>query len=379
MALVLNEEQQLLQQTAREFVSENLPVTHLRALRDGKDPDGFSRELWKEMAGLGWTGIPFPEEYGGSGLGYAELGIVLEECGRTLAPEPFISTVLLGGNAVLLGGDEQVKKDILTGICKGEKIVSLAFQERPRFRPYEVSTTAVTSGSGFRLDGEKVFVLDGHVADHLIVVARTSAAPGDREGLTLFLVEPDAKGVSIQRTIMVDSRGAARIGLEGVEVSEDQVIGGVDGGAEILDAVYDRAAIGLSAEMVGTISEAFERTINYLKTRKQFDVVIGSFQALKHRAAHMFCEVELVQSVVLDALRAIDDEREDVPLMASAAKARASDTASLVTREAIQMYGGIGMTDEEEIGFFLKRAKAAELSLGDSAYHLDRFARLQGF
>ena len=379
MALVLTEEQQLLQETAREFVGENLPVTHLRALRDAKDPDGFSRQLWKEMAGLGWTGIVFPEEYGGSALGYAELGIVLEECGRTLAPEPFVSTVLLGGNAVLLGADEQAKKEILTGICKGETVLALAFQERARFRPYDVSTAAEAAGGGFKISGEKVFVLDGHVADHLIVVARTSGRPGDREGLTLFLVPPDAKGVEVQRTFMVDSRNAARVKLDAVEVSKGQVLGGVDGGAKILDAVFDRATIGLASEMVGTINEAFERTMRYLKTRKQFEVVIGSFQALKHRAAHMFCEVELVQSLVLDALRAIDDGRDDVPLMASAAKARASDTASLVTREAIQLHGGIGMTDEEEIGLFLKRAKAAELTLGDSAYHLDRFARLQGF
>ncbi len=380
MALVLTEEQQLLQETAREFVGENLPVSHLRALRDAKDADGFSRKLWKEMAGLGWTGIVFPEEYGGSDLGYAELGVVLEECGRTLAPEPFMSTVLLGGNAVLLGADDQAKKEILTGVCKGETILALAYQERPRFRAYDVSTSAEASGGGgFKLSGEKVFVLDGHVADHLVVVARTSGKAGDREGLTLFLVKPDAKGLEIQRTFMVDSRNAASVKLDGVEVSKGQVLGGVDGGAEILDPVFDRATIGLASEMVGTISEAFERTTAYMKTRKQFDVVIGSFQALKHRAAHMFCEVELVQSVVLDALRAIDDEREDVPLMASAAKARASDTASLVTREAIQLHGGIGMTDEQEIGLFLKRAKAAELTLGDSGYHLDRFARLQGF
>ncbi len=379
MSLLLTEEQQLIQQTARDFVREHAPVAHMRALRDAEDATGFSRELWKEMAELGWVGILFPEEFGGAGLGYAELGVILEECGRTLAPTPYLSTVLLGGNAVLLGASEQQKKEILTGVCEGRTILALASQEQGRFSPYAVSTAAEASGTGFRISGEKIFVLDGHVADHLIVTARTSGDTRDRDGLTLFLVQPDSAGLTIERTSMVDSRNAAQVRLEDVEVPQSQVLGTVDGGAEILDVVFDRAAIGLSAELFGTLTEAFDRTIEYLKTRKQFDAVIGSFQGLKHRAAQMFCEVELSQSVVTDALRAIVEDRADVPILASVAKARTSDTAGLVTREAIQMHGGIGMTDEEEIGLFLKRARAAELTLGDGDYHRDRFARLSGY
>ncbi len=379
MALVLTEEQELLRDTARDFLRERSPVKRLRELRDKADPVGFSRELWKEMGELGWTGIPFAEEYGGSGLGLAELGVVLEECGRTLAPEPFVSTVLLAGTAVQNAGTEEQKQAVLPGVCSGERVLALAFQETGRFSPYGISTKAEESAGGFHLTGEKVFVLDGHVADQLVVAARSAGSSGERDGLSLFLIDASAPGLTIAPTVMVDSRNAARVRLDGVEVDRDQVIGSVGAGADVLDTVFDGAAIGLSAELLGTSCEAFDRTIEYLKTREQFGVPIGSFQALKHRAADLFCELELSRSVVLEALRAADEGRADVPKLASAAKARCSDTAVRVACEALQMHGGIGMTDEEEIGFFLKRARAAELTLGDAAYHRDRFARLSQF
>ncbi|MBW2273473.1 MAG: acyl-CoA dehydrogenase family protein [Deltaproteobacteria bacterium] len=379
MALILSEEQQMLQQTVRAFVAERAPVAHLRALRDTQDEVGFSRALWQEMAELGWTGITLPEEFGGSGLGHAELGVLLEECGRTLMPEPFLSTLVLGAEAVRLGGSEDQKRKLLPGVCSGDSILTLAFQESGRFAPYRIATRAESSGSGHRLTGEKLFVLDGHVADHIIVVARSEGDDGSRDGLSLFMVDPSSAGVEVTRTSMVDSHNAARVKLEGVEVGADALLGEVGRGAEILDPVLDRAMVAVSAELLGCATEAFERTIAYLKIRDQFGVKIGSFQALKHRAAVMFSELELSRSSVLDALRAIDEGREELPTLASTTKARLSDTAALVTREALQMHGGIGMTDEEEVGFFLKRARAAELFLGDSSYHRDRFARLQGF
>jgi alkylation response protein AidB-like acyl-CoA dehydrogenase len=379
MALVLTEEQELLKDTAADFCRNHVPVTHLRQLRDSNDEVGFSRKIWKEMAELGWVGILFSESVGGAELGFAELGVVLEECGRTLAPYPFMSTVLLGGRAVQLAGSEAQQEAILPGVCEGETLLALAFQEAGRFRPFDIETKAEAAASGYRLTGEKLFVLDGHVADHLIVAARTSGSSGDRAGITLFLVEPGTDGLTIERSDMVDNRNAARVRLDGVAVEASAVLGTVDAGGEILEKLFDAAAIGLSAEMVGIVNEVFQRTVEYLKTREQFGVVIGSFQALKHRAADMFCEVELSQAVVLDALRAIDEDRADLPRLASAAKARLSDTASLVTCESLQMHGGIGMTDEEEIGLFLKRAKATELTLGDASYHRDRFARLTGF
>jgi alkylation response protein AidB-like acyl-CoA dehydrogenase len=351
----------------------------MRDLRDTEDPTGFSRELWKEMAEMGWAGIVFPEEFGGAGMGYGELAVVLEECGRVLAPEPFVSTVLLGGNAILLGGSDTQQQELLPDLCSGERILAIAFQERGRFDPHAVTTRADADGDDYRITGQKQFVLDAHVADPLIVVARTSGQPDERAGLSLFLVDKDASGLSIRRNQMLDGRNAADIGLEDVRVSPAQLLGSVGGGAELLDAIFARAAIGLSAEMLGTFDEAFERTLAYLKDREQFGVKIGSFQALRHRIVDMFCELELARSVVREAVTALDEDRDDLLQMASAAKARCSDVASQITREAIQMFGGIGMTDEEEIGLFFKRSKAAELTLGDAFYHRDRYAALRGF
>ncbi len=379
MSLVLTEEQELLRNTAREFIGENSPVKELRRLRDDQDATGFSRALWAEMAELGWAGIVLPEDVGGSDLGYAELGIVLEETGRTLAATPLVSTVLLGANAILLGGNDTQRKEILPAVAKGERILALALEERSHHAPYAVATRAEATAHGFRLTGRKTFVLDGHVADQLVVVARSAGSPGDRDGLSLFVVPREARGLSVKRTIMVDGRNAANVTLDGVEVDKSALLGGAGRGADVLDKVLDRATIGLAAEMVGTLTEAFERTIRYLKERKQFGVPIGSFQALKHRAANMFVEVELSRSIVLDALRAIDENRPDVSQLASVAKARVSDAIHLIGNEGVQMFGGIGVTDEEDIGLFMKRARAAELTLGDAAYHRARFASLNGF
>jgi len=379
MSLVLTEEQILLKETAAEFLQGRTPVTHLRELRDGQDAVGFSRSIWKEMAELGWAGILLPEAYGGSELGFAELGVILEECGRTLAPYPFLSTVVFGASAVALGGSEQHKREILPGVASGETLLALAFQETPRFDPYAIATKAKRTKGGYELTGEKRFVLDGHVADHLVVAARTSDDAGDRDGITLFLVDPKADGVQVTRTSMVDSRNAADVRFQNVVVASDDVLFKADRGAKLLDALLERGTVALSAELLGLTREVFDRTIAYLKTREQFGVPIGSFQALKHRAADMFAEVELSQSIVLEALRAVDEQRPHRERIVSAAKARVSDTAGLVTREGLQMHGGIGMTDEEEIGLFLKRAKAVELTLGDGTHHRDRFARLTGF
>jgi alkylation response protein AidB-like acyl-CoA dehydrogenase len=379
MSLILTEEQQLLQKTARDFVTANAPVTKLRELRDRKDDSGFSRPLWKQMAELGWTGLIEAEEHGGSALGYAELGVLLEECGRTLTPTPFLSTLLLGGGCVRQGGSEALRKQILTGVARGETLLALALDEAPHFAPYAIATSATRQDDGYAISGEKTFVLDGHVADHLVVVTRTSGASGERDGLTCFLLDPGTPGLTVTRTVMVDSRNAARVTLDRVAAGTAQVLGEIDQGADLLDPVLDRATAGLCAEMLGLMSEAFDRTIEYLKTREQFGVKIGSFQGLKHRAAAMFAELELSRAIVLDTLHAIDEQRPEVPTLVSTAKARCSDAAGLITREGIQMHGGIGMTDEEEIGFFLKRARAAELTLGDSRYHRERFATLQGY
>jgi alkylation response protein AidB-like acyl-CoA dehydrogenase len=377
--MLLTEEQTLLKDAARGFFGEKMPIPNLRGLRDGKDPTGFDRDLWAEMADMGWAGVLVPEAYGGVDFGYKGLGQILEESGRTLAASPLVSTVLVCAPLILAAGNEAQKQEILGAVGSGERILALALDETPRHAPTRIATSAQKKGDGYSLNGAKIFVLDGHVADQLIVVARTSGATDDPRGLSLFLVDGNAKGLTRTRTRMVDSRNAANLSLDQVEVGADAVLGPIDDGFAALEPVLDGARIGLAAEMLGSGLEAFERTVAYLKMREQFGVPIGSFQALKHRAALMFCEIELTKSAVLEALTALDEKRNDVPQLASIAKAKACEMLELVSNEAIQMHGGIGMTDEEEIGFFLKRARVAQQTFGDAGFHRDRYASLMGF
>lgn len=376
MPLVLNEDQNMLKDSAKSFCSDNTPITQLRRLRDDKDPDGFDRDTWRQMVELGWTGITVPEDFGGLGFGYMGLGVVMEECGRTLTASPLFATAVLGTTAILHGGTQEQKTDLLGQVVAGELLLALALEETPHHNPYGAETSAEKSGDGYKVTGKKVFVLDGHVADKIIVVARTAGNAGDRDGLTLVLVDRESAGVNVTRTIMADSRNAANIEFS----SAEGVLLGEEGkGADVLDKVLDAGRILLSAEMLGSIQECFERTVEYLKTREQFGVPIGSFQALKHRAAQMFCEVELSKSVVLEALSALDDDSDQIPELASLAKARLNDTYNLVSSEGVQMHGGIGMTDEYEIGFFMKRSRVCEHTLGGSAFHRDRYGVLQGY
>jgi acyl-CoA dehydrogenase len=378
--LVLTEDQELLAKTVADFARERCAVARLRALRDGQDPTGFSRELWKEMAALGWVGMLLPETLGGAGMGLAELAVVLEGLGRTLTPEPFLGTVLLGAEALRLGASEAAQREWLPGVAEGERILSLAFQERgSRYDLHRIATRAERAGDGFVLAGEKIQVLDGHVADAIVVAARTAGAEADAAGITLFLVPRGTPGLEVVRQLRVDSRNAALVRLDGVRLPASARVGAPDGGAELLELLIDRATVGLCAEMLGAMSEAFERTLGYLKARTQFGVVIGSFQALKHRAAEMFIQIELARSAVLAAARAVDAGEPDAKLGVSLCKVRCSDAFVLVANEAIQMHGGIGMTDEHEIGFFLKRARACEFTFGDAAFHRDRWARLRGY
>ncbi len=379
--LVLTEEQELLRRTAADFVRQSSPVSRVRALRDADDPIGYSSELWREMAALGWPGIVVPEEYGGLGLGFADLVVVLEELGTALAPEPFLSTVVLGAGALLEGGSEERRRELLPRIVAGEEILALAHHEPgARHRPYRVETRLEPAGGGgYVLRGEKDLVLDGPSASRIVVSARSAGERDDRAGIDLFLVDPSAPGVARTRQHLVDSRAASRIALDGVAVGEADRIGASGRGADVLDAIVDRACVALAAEMLGGMREAFERTLAYLKEREQFGVKIGSFQALKHRAARLFVAIELGRSVVMAAARALDEGSSEAPKLASLAKAQLSDAFVAVANEAIQMHGGIGMTDEHDIGLFLKRARAAEILFGDAAFHRDRYAALEGY
>ncbi len=376
MPLVLNEDQNMLKDSAKSFCADNTPITQLRRLRDENDESGFDRDTWKQMVELGWTGITVPEEFGGLGFGYMGLGVVMEECGRTLTASPLFATAVLGTTAIVEGGSQEQKSELLGQVVAGELLLALALEETPHHSPYGSQTKAEKSGDAYKVSGSKKFVLDGHVADKIVVVCRTSGSAGDRDGLTLVLVDREASGVSVTRTIMADSRNAANIEFDG---AEGVLLGEEGKGADVLDKVLDAGRILLSAEMLGSVQECFERTVEYLKTREQFGVPIGSFQALKHRAAQMFCEVELSKSVVLEALSALDENSEQIAELASLTKARLNDTYNLVSSEGVQMHGGIGMTDEYEIGFFMKRSRVCEHTLGGSAFHRDRYGVLQGY
>ena len=338
------------------------------------DPAAFN-----EMAEMGWTGVIIPEEYGGSDFGYLSLGLVLEELGRTLTASPLLATALATASALILGGSTAQKEAWLPKIAAGEAVGALAVDEGPHHNPEKVAVTAAKSGAGYTLSGAKTFVLEGMAAAVFVVSARTSGATGDKDGITLFLVPADAKGVSRKALKLADSRGAAVVTFDNVALGADAVLGEVDKGYPLLEKVLDRARAGLAAEMLGSASQAFDTTLDYLKTRVQFGQVIGSFQALQHRAAKMFTDLELARSCVEAALAAIDNDSPDVPELVSLAKAKVGDTLHLVSNEMVQMHGGIGMTDAHDAGFYLKRARAAEATFGGQSYHRDRYARINGY
>ncbi len=360
---VLTEEQSMLRDAAKSWVQEKSPVTAFRKMRDSGAELGYDVAAWNEMAEMGWAGVIIPEEYGGSDFGYLSLGLVLEELGRTLTASPLLASGLAGASALILGGSDTQKSTWLPKVADGSAVVALAIDEGPHHKPEKVDATV----SGGKLTGKKVFVLEGMAADVFVVSAKEAGA------IELYLVKADDAGVTRSKLSLADSRGAANVDFNGAAAEK------LTGGAELLEKVLDRARAGLSAEMLGAALQAFEITLDYLKTRVQFGQVIGSFQALQHRAAKMFTELELSRSAVEAALTAIDNNAPDVPELVSLAKAKMGDTFHLVSNEMVQMHGGIGMTDAHDAGFYLKRARAAEAAFGNQAFHRDRYAKIQGY
>ena len=379
MALVLTEEQSMLRDSARGLISDKAPVSHLRQLRDSKDATGFSRELWKTFAEMGFSGLLVPEDFGGSGLGCVEAGVVMEEIGRTLMPSPFLSTAVLAASALSRGGSAAQKSAASAEDRRRLAARRARHRRRRKTSPAATNMQAVRSGNGFRLNGDKAFVVDGHTADLLIVAARTAGAAGERDGLTLFLVDPKAKGIATERTAMVDSHNAARIKFDNVEVNADGVLGEVDQGGQLLEGVLNIGRGAVASEMVGLSEEVFGRTVGYLKERKQFGKAIGEFQALQHRAAQLYIEIEITRAAVLKALQTLDADFENASAAVAVAKARAGSTATLAVQEGVQMHGGMGMTDQFDIGFFMKRARVCQELFGDSNFHADQLARMKSY
>jgi alkylation response protein AidB-like acyl-CoA dehydrogenase len=375
---VLTEEQSMLRDQAKAWVNEKAPVQTFRAMRDSGIETGYLPGTWADIVEMGWTGILVPEALGGSELGFLTFGVVMEEMGRQLTASPLFASALVGTSAILLGGSASQQRDWLPRIVDGSAILTLAVDEGPRHAPEQIALKAERSGSGYTLRGSKTFVLEGGAATALVVAARTAGSPGDSKGITLFLVDAAAPGVTRRRLSTADSRGYASVSLDGVTVGGDAVLGPVDQGYAVLEATLDRARAALAAEMLGTASQAFQMTLEYLKTRVQFGQVIGSFQALGHRAAGLYSQMELTRSCVEAALQAIDSGSDDVAPLASLAKAKAGDFLHQVSNELIQIHGGIGMTDEFDAGFYLKRARAAEAIFGSQAFHRNRYADLVG-
>lgn len=379
MALVLDEEQQMLKESAQGFLSEFAPVAELRKQRDAGSETGYADNLWSQMAEMGWAAILVPEAYGGLEFGHVGMGQIIEQTGHTLTASPLFATAVLGVTAINKAASESQKTELLAAIAAGELTTALAVDETAHHAPTQISMAATEQGNAYNLTGSKRFVADGGTADKLIVATRTSGEAGDPQGISLFIVDRNAPGVRIDRTEMVDGRNYANIQFDNVKVPATDLLGEKGEGFAALSATLDAGNVYLSAELLGIAQQSFDRTLQYLKERKQFGVLIGSFQALQHRAAHWWSEVELCKSVVLKALQAMDENDVKTPALASIAKAKLSEVAELATNEAIQMHGGIGMTDEYEIGFFIKRARPAQTLFGDNSYHTDRFAQLSGF
>ena len=380
MVFLLNDEQRQLADSATEFLNAQSPIALQRRLRDTRAPLGYEPTLWQQVVELGWPAAVFPEEDGGLGVGYQGLGAVFEAMGRTVAALPLLSSVVLCGELLLAAGTQAQRQRWLPGLIDGQQRLALALDEQGRHHPERIRTQARRSASGgWVLDGEKWFVIDGIGAAWLVVVAQTLGAEGQGEGLGLFMVDATQPGVALQPTLLADSRNHARLTLTGVQVADDLRLPATAGALQALDAALDRARVCLAAEGLGLLREAFERTLSYLKERVQFDVPIGSFQALQHRMARLYTELEMLESCVRAALAAIDAGDSGLALLASLAKARASDLCEKVTNEAVQLHGGIGVTDEFDLGLIVKRARVLQHSLGDGVFHRDRYARLQGF
>ena len=380
MVFLLNDEQRQLADSATEFLNAQSPIALQRRLRDTRAPLGYEPTLWQQVVELGWPAAVFPEEDGGLGVGYQGLGAVFEAMGRTVAALPLLSSVVLCGELLLAAGTQAQRQRWLPGLIDGQQRLALALDEQGRHHPERIRTQARRSASGgWVLDGEKWFVIDGIGAAWLVVVAQTLGAEGQGEGLGLFMVDATQPGVALQPTLLADSRNHARLTLTGVQVADDLRLPATAGALQALDTALDRARVCLAAEGLGLLREAFERTLSYLKERVQFDVPIGSFQALQHRMARLYTELELLESCVRAALAAIDADDPKLALLASLAKARASDLCEKVTNEAVQLHGGIGVTDEFDLGLIVKRARVLQHSLGDGVFHRDRYARLQGF
>ena len=375
--MTLTDDQRLLQDTVRPFMADEGAIKkQLRHWRDTGCTDGYGTAFWKQFSELGLTGILIPEAQGGAGLGAVEAGVVLEEIGRNLTPSPFLTTAVASVRA--LEGSAQAER-WFPGIIAGETVAALAVDEARLHDPANIALEARRQGNGFVLNGAKQFVVHGNSADVILVAARTGGSPGETNGLTLFAVEKGAAGLVVDAATLADSSKAARLSFDNVEVDADAVIGEVDGGWAPLSRALNAGRAGAAAELVGVAAGASEMTFEYLKQRKQFGKLIGEFQALQHRAAHLYGEVEIARATALKAAQLLDAGDDKAELFVSVAKAKAARVSALAVQEGVQMHGGIGMTDEHDIGLFMKREAVLSELFGSPRFHAARVAELSGY
>ena len=374
---LLTDDQRMLQETAAAFLAEEGgPAKQLRHWRDTGCSDGFGNALWRQFGELGLTGICIPENHGGLGLGATEAALVLEEIGRNLTPSPFLMTAVAAARAIE-GTDHGARW--YPGILSGEAVLSLAIDEDGRHAPERTAMEARRQGNGFLLNGAKQFVVQGASADMLLVAARTAGSPGETDGITLFAVPRESAGLEVENVTLTDSSKAARLAFDDVALDSDAVVGEVDDGWRPLSRALGAGRAGAAAELVGIAAGASSMTFDYLKQRKQFGRFIGEFQALQHRAAHLYGEIEIARAAALKAAELIDAGDDWAELMVSVAKAKAADVAALAVKEGVQMHGGIGMTDEHDIGLYMKREAVLGELFGDVYYHRNRVAERSGY
>jgi len=374
VALILTDDQTQLRDSARDFLSEQSPVKALRQLRDSADADGFSRPLWGQFAEMGYTGVLVPESHGGLGLGHVEAGVVMDQIGRQLCASPLLASGIVAVTALKLGGSAAQQSAWLPKLASAQAIATLAIDEGGKHRPQRLATTARAEGEGWVIDGAKALVLDGHVADLLIVAARVGDA-----GTGLFLVDTSAAGVTVERTVMVDAHNAARVRLQGVRVGADAILGTPETGAATLAATLDAGRCAAAAELMGLADEVFARTLDYIRQRKQFGRLIGEFQGLQHRASALYADLEISRAALIKAQQKLDADITTAGKAVAVAKARAGRTATTAVQEGVQMHGGMGMTDAFDIGFFMKRARVLNELWGDQHFHQDAFASHVGY
>jgi len=375
----LTEEQQMIVDQVAKFVANESPVERFRKLRETEQ--GWEPSMWAKMAEQGWLAISLPEEQGGFGGSFVDTALILERLGRGLVPEPYIASVVLAGGLLSELGTDAQREAFLAPMTEGRTSLAFAYAEKQsRYELADCRTKAEKSGSGWRISGEKVWVLNGHAADQVVVVARTAGDAQDEAGLSLFVVDGEAPGLTRVRVPGMDGQRTALLRFDGVEVGGDRLLGREGDAFAAIEKAIDRGAAAACAEGQGQVQELFERTVAYLKEREQFGVPIGSFQALQHKAADMYAEAELCKSAMILAAIQVDHDDPDVRRRdVSAAKLQLSDGGWFVQENAIQLFGGIGVTDEQDEGLFFKRLRVLNGLFGDADWHVKRFQSLKGF